>query len=89
MRGEEVIAIMAVSAAIIILAYPLVRAIADRIRPRAIDAGVKEELQLLREDVLAELQQARREIADLGERMDFTERLLARSQRDALPRPGS
>ena len=61
-----------------ILAYPLVRAIAERIRPRGIEAGVREELQALREDVLAELQQARREIADLGERVDFQERLLAK-----------
>jgi hypothetical protein len=38
---------------------------------------VKEELQLLREDLLTEIQQARREIGDLGERVDFTERLLA------------
>ena len=89
MSGEELLSIMAVCAAIIILGYPLVRALADRIRPRSIDAGVREELQLLREDLLSEMQQARREIADLGERMDFAERLLARVQRDALPKPGS
>jgi len=61
-----------------VLAYPLVRAVAERIRPRGIEAGVREELQALREDVLVELQQARREIADLGERVDFQERLLAK-----------
>jgi hypothetical protein len=61
-----------------VLLFPLVRALADRIRPHSLDAGVREELQALREDVLAELQQTRREIADLGERVDFQERLLAK-----------
>jgi hypothetical protein len=61
-----------------VLLFPLVRALAERIRPRGVDAGVREELQILREDLLAEIQQARREIGDLGERIDFTERLLAK-----------
>jgi len=61
-----------------VLLFPLVRALAERIRPRGVDAGVREELQMLREDLLAEIQQARREIGDLGERIDFTERLLAK-----------
>jgi hypothetical protein len=61
----------------IVLLFPVVRALAERIRGRA-DAGVKEELQMMREDLLAEIQQARREIGDLGERMDFAERLLVK-----------
>ena len=61
-----------------VLLYPLVRALAERIRSKNLDAGVREELELLREDLLAEIQQARREIGDLGERDDFTERLLAK-----------
>jgi len=61
-----------------ILLFPLVRALAERIRTKSVDTGMKEELQLLREDLLAEIQQARREIGDLGERIDFTERLLAK-----------
>ena len=61
-----------------LLLFPLVRAFADRIRNKSVDSGVKEELQMLREDLLAELQQARREISDLGERIDFQERLLAK-----------
>ena len=61
-----------------VLLFPLVRALAERIRPRAVDAGVREELQMLREDLLAEIQQTRREIGDLGERIDFAERLLAK-----------
>ncbi len=62
------------------LLYPLVRALAERLRPRS-GAG-NEEMQALREDVVQELQQMRREVAELGERMDFTERLLAK-QREA------
>ena len=61
-----------------VLLFPVMRALAERIRPRLTDAGGKEELQLLREDLLNEIQQTRREIGDLGERVDFTERLLAK-----------
>jgi hypothetical protein len=61
-----------------VLLFPLVRALAERVRPRGVEAGVREELQMLREDLLAEIQQARREIGDLGERVDFAERLLAK-----------
>lgn len=61
-----------------VLLFPVMRALAERIRPRLTDVGVKEELQLLREDLLNEIQQTRREIGDLGERVDFTERLLAK-----------
>ncbi len=70
-----------------LLAFPLVRALAERIRPRA-DAAVKDELQVLREDVLTELRDMRREVAELGERVDFAERLLAK-QREAGRLPGS
>jgi len=61
-----------------VLLFPLVRALAERIRSKNVDAGVREELQVLREDLLAEIQQARHEIGDLGERVDFAERLLAK-----------
>ena len=69
-----------------VLAWPLVRALAERIRPRP-DAAIKEELQGLRDDVLTELRDMRREIAELGERVDFTERLLAKQgEANRLPR---
>ncbi len=61
----------------IVLLFPVVRALSERIRGRA-DAGMREEIQMLREDLLAEIQQARREIGDLAERIEFTERLLAK-----------
>src|SRR2546430_7106701 len=43
-----------------VLLYPLVRALAERLRPRP-ETG-KEELLALREDVVQELQQMRREV---------------------------
>jgi hypothetical protein len=41
-----------------------------------------------RDEILSELQAVRQEVAELAERVDFTERLLARQQQDALPKPG-
>jgi hypothetical protein len=78
MQPEEVFALTIVIIGVTLLGFPLVRALADRIRPRSVDSGVREELQALREDVLGEVQQARREIAELSERVDFQERLLAK-----------
>lgn len=71
------------------LLLPVVRALADRIRtrPGALDPGAREELRRLREDVADDVQQLRREVAELGERLDFAERLLARQTDQALPRP--
>ena len=70
------------------LLTPIVRALAERIKPRspAVDAGA----EAFRDEVLDELQQVRREMAELGDRVDFAERLLAK-QRDqgALQKPGA
>ncbi len=63
------------------LLMPVVRALAERLRPRQ-ESGIREELQAMREDVAQEVQQVRRELAELSERVDFTERLLAK-QREA------
>lgn len=63
----------------ILLLWPVARALAERIRPRAdLGAGVRDELQGLREDVVSELRDMRREVAELSERVDFAERLLAK-----------
>ena len=78
MQPEEVFLSVLAMVGATLLAYPLVRALAERIRPRALEPGVREELQLLREDVLTEMQNTRREIGDLSERIDFAERLLAK-----------
>ena len=80
MQPEEVILSVIAMAGFGLLAFPLVRAIAERIRPR-IDTGIKDEILGLREDVLTELRDMRREVSELGERVDFAERLLAK-QRD-------
>lgn len=58
------------------LLRPLVTALSERARPHTLPAqGVSEE-------VLQELQAMRQDIAELSERMDFAERLLAK-QREA------
>ena len=57
---------------------PLALALADRIRQR----GAPLEDRHAREQVLEELRDVRRELAELAERVDFAERLLAK-QREA------
>jgi hypothetical protein len=58
---------------------PIGRAIAERIRggaPNAPGAG-HGALEGLREEMLTELQQLRKDVDEMGERVDFTERMLA------------
>lgn len=62
------------------LLTPVARALAERIRGRSVGVPA-EELQGLRDDMMQEMQQLRQEVSDLSERVDFTERLLAK-QRD-------
>ena len=79
MRGEEVILFVILMAGMTWLLTPLVRALAERIRPRAqvlSDPGV----DVLRDELLAELHNVRREVAELGDRVDFAERLLAKQR---------
>ena len=67
---------------------PIGRAIAERIRGGAPNApgAVHEALEALREEMLTELQQTRKEVSELGERMDFAERMLAqRREAERLP----
>lgn len=62
-----------------VLLLPLVRSLAERIRgPGRVEGTLHEDLQVLRDDVMQELQQVRHDVAELGERVDFTERLLAK-----------
>jgi len=58
---------------------PIGKAIAERIRGGAPHApgAVHEALEGLREEMLTEPQQIRHEVSELGERMDFAERMLA------------
>jgi uncharacterized membrane protein YccC len=63
---------------------PIGRAFADRIRGKTATPGTEElraELAEQREAQTEELQRVRQEVAELAERLDFAERLLAQ-QRD-------
>jgi hypothetical protein len=63
---------------------PIGRALADRIRGKSASAGgddVRTQLAEQKETLDQELEAVRREVAELAERMDFAERLLAK-QRD-------
>jgi len=88
MRPEEVFLSVLAMVGFAVLAFPLVRALSERIRPR-IDAGIRDEVQGLRDDVLTELRDMRREIGELGERVDFTERLLAKHRDAGFPKLGA
>ena len=60
---------------------PIGRAFADRIRARGQGGGdVRSELVEHKEALDQELEAVRREVAELAERMDFAERLLAQNR---------
>ena len=65
-----------------ILAWPLVRALAERIRtrPTAAETGLREEVRAMREELVGEVETIRGELAQLGERIDFAERVLAKQR---------
>ena len=88
MRPEVVFLSLVAMVGVAVLAFPLVRALSERIRPR-VDHGIKDEVVGLRDDVLTELRDMRREIAELGERVDFTERLLAKHRDAGFPKLGA
>ncbi|MCZ6916213.1 MAG: hypothetical protein O7I93_05515 [Gemmatimonadetes bacterium] len=70
-------------AAFLLAISPIGRAIADRIRGRSVGGGADERVRYLQEthdSLLEEVDGMRREIGDLQERVDFTERLMARDQ---------
>jgi hypothetical protein len=74
---EDILAILLIfgGGTVVLLAFsPVGRALAERLTRGAHPSGPDPE-------VLAEIEQLRHELADVQERLDFTERLLAR-QRD-------
>jgi hypothetical protein len=84
---EDILALVLIFGGGIVVALgfsPIGKAVAERIRGRPAPAGDAPQLA----GVVEDLEQVRRELAELQERMDFTERLLAKT-RDAerLPRP--
>ena len=81
MQGPEFFLLLAVFGAGAWLLRPVVLAIAERLRGgRVSDGDAQRQIEALREDLLAELQQTRREMVELGERLDFAERLLAQNR---------
>jgi len=65
---------------------PVGRAFADRIRGGAIVSDdTIQRLEASHQEVLDELETVRRELSELHERMDFSERVLAQSRQTALP----
>lgn len=77
MSGPEAVAAVMFFGGTFWVLRPIAAAVSKRIagehRPPADDAGD-------REQILSELQQLRHELGDLAERVDFTERLLARER---------
>ena len=83
---EDILALILIfgGGACIAMAFsPIGRALADRIRGKSASAGVSDQRAELAEhkDALdQELEAVRREVAELAERMDFAERLLAKNR---------
>jgi hypothetical protein len=70
---------------------PVGRAFADRIRGGAAalpDEAVRR-LEAANQEVLEELDSVRREVVELHERLDFTERVLAQKRNEGLPAAGT
>jgi len=88
MQPQEFVLLLTVFAAGTWLLRPVVLAIAERLRGgRVTDGEAHRQMEAVRDELLAELQQTRREMAELGERVDFAERLLARERETPrLPR---
>ncbi len=86
--GEAILIALVTIATLIGALYilgPIARAFARRIEGRGMDPGLQDELHLLRERV-ADVDVLRERVMELEERVDFTERLLARgSGPDQLP----
>jgi len=69
-------------AAFLLAISPIGRAVADRIRGKGLSGGGERivHLQESHEALLEEVDGLRQEVGDLQERIDFTERLLARDR---------
>jgi hypothetical protein len=64
------------------LAFPVGRALADRMRGAIKGGATADDMKQLREEVRHELDGLRHDMGELAERVDFAERLLAK-QREA------
>jgi hypothetical protein len=82
---DAVILLVALLTTIAALLWPLIKAIARRIEAGGAAADARGELEELRERV-RQLEQANPRLAELEERLDFAERLLAQQEPDRLKR---
>ncbi len=82
---DAIILIAALMITIGVLLWPLIRAVARRIEAGAAVAEARGELDELRERV-RQLEQSTPRLAEIEERLDFTERLLAQQEPDRLKR---
>jgi hypothetical protein len=91
---EDILAMILIfgGGACIAMAFsPIGRAVAERIRGKSASVGgddVRAELAEHKEALDQELEAVRREVAELAERMDFAERLLAKNREGQRIGPG-
>ena len=90
MDGPAIVMIvLLVMTACTIVLWPLARALARRLEGRgAVDPQLKGELEQMHHR-LAEVDTLQMRVGELEERLDFAERLLARTDRDPAPLPRS
>jgi Tfp pilus assembly protein PilO len=83
----QVIAMISIAAVagIAFVLYPIARALARRLEGRGINQDLLLQLDELRERV-RDLESSQHRVAELEERLDFTERLLAQRRDVELPR---
>jgi hypothetical protein len=80
-----VLCVLGICAAAAFILHPLFRAIGRRIEGRVVDPALQLEVEELRERV-RDLESVHSRYAELEERLDFAERLLAQRQAEQLPR---
>ncbi|HWP36178.1 MAG TPA: hypothetical protein VNL18_01370 [Gemmatimonadales bacterium] len=90
---EDILAIVLIfggGSAFLLAISPIGRAVADRIRsgPSVASDETLGRIQEAQQAILEDLESVRQELTDLQERMDFTERLLARHREVGLPPSG-
>jgi hypothetical protein len=90
---EDILAIIFIfgGGACIVLAFsPIGRALADRIRGKtsSVEGELRNELAEHKETLAQEVDAVRREMAELAERVDFAERLLAKTREGQRIGPG-
>jgi hypothetical protein len=82
--GVVTIVVFALIAATVIL-WPVIRALARRLEGKSADPALRDEVERLRHR-LEEMEALHGRVAELEERVDFTERILVRGQES--PEPG-